>query len=630
MTVSRGVGLPRTSGARVELPPARYFATLGELAENYGGTSNVMFHRSNVIATHAGSPVEILVFGHVRDYAALDREMHADGRLVEGVSFRSMWTDLAQMDHGTDGRSRRGLRALLGARGRRGAVDDDFPGFVPLNDRTADKTIRGEGVAIRRLRKGSDGSNLQIDMLRADGSIIVSDRRDAPGSRQHSLVLCDGQGRPVREFPSLPALRRFWLDEVIGGDQAVLFSDTFGIAGFTHTYKRPNVVVVQTFHNQHLRHGQPGPLGYTEKRYLPFLSNIDDFDATVYLTERQRDDIDLLMGPAPNRHVVPNSRSAAVDNPEGDRQRTKGVLVGRLVAGKQVGHAVEAIVRANAGLDKVASLDIYGEGPERSAIERRVSELGARTVRLHGHVPGVAARFGEATFSVLTSRSESMPLVLVESMAHGCIPIAYDVRYGPRDIITDGVDGFLVAPGDVDGVARSIVRLQEMGNDELVAMRAAALHRAADFSDEAVLQRWAQVISAAVSTKVPPEALTITHHTTRLSEEAGGVSVEVDLTLDRLLRSPRAHLVLTGRADPALTRVECELTKIDRFCWKARGRIDAEALGWVTRGILDVGLDVHDDAGRASRRLTAPPGHHLFGPFDAYPTKYGNLSIKRG
>ena len=33
--------------------------------------------------------------------------------------------------------------------------------------------------------------------------------------------------------------------------------------------------------------------------------------------------------------------------------------------------------------------------------------------------------------------------MLVESMASGCIPIAYDIDYGPSDIITDGVDGFL-------------------------------------------------------------------------------------------------------------------------------------------------------------------------------------------
>src|SRR5699024_9738621 len=81
-----------------EFPKARYFATLGELAEDYGGTTNVLFHRSNVIAEHSGQPITILVFGPRRDYAEIDRKMHSTGHLHENVHFRSMWAELATLD----------------------------------------------------------------------------------------------------------------------------------------------------------------------------------------------------------------------------------------------------------------------------------------------------------------------------------------------------------------------------------------------------------------------------------------------------------------------------------------------------------------------------------------------------
>ena len=48
--------------------------------------------------------------------------------------------------------------------------------------------------------------------------------------------------------------------------------------------------------------------------------------------------------------------------------------------------------------------------------------------------------FSKASFSLLTSSAEGLPGVLIESMGRGCIPISYDLPYGPSDIITHGVD----------------------------------------------------------------------------------------------------------------------------------------------------------------------------------------------
>lgn len=599
-------------------PDGRYFASLGELAKNYGGTSSVVFHRSKTFVEQTGHSVDILTFGHLRDYQVLTEEMLSDGRFVPGMRFRNMWAELSAM-HPAGSRVERG----------------EFPDFSPLNDSTASEVIRGRGVPLRRFRKSDSTVNLQIDMCRSDGSVIVSDRRDlttSAGKPRNSLILCDAESRPVKEFQSIMELRNYWLDSVVGDDLAFLFSDTFGIAGFTHQYKRKNVVLIQTFHNNHLRHGTRGQIGYTENRYLPFLGNIDDFDATVVLTTRQKHDLDALMGPSPQRWVVPNSRAVGSSG-NGSRDRSRGMSVGRLVAGKQIDHAIHAVVAANERLVTPVHLDIYGEGTARSTIEQTVAEVGTGDISLVGHDPTAADHFALASFSLLTSRSEAMPLVLAESMSRGCIPIAYDIAYGPGEIITDGVDGFLVEPDDIAALTETIVKLQTMDEADLDSLRRAARSRAHDFSDAAVAERWGEVLRETLEHRREPEVLAVSGCVTSVEASDHSLVFSASFNTSRLVHAPRAHLVLRSRSEPMLTRLECAIDSAEADRYTVSTVIQEDRISWVNRGIIDAHLEVHDESGRAARRLPAPPrlrdGEKLsFSDFTVYATKYGSLSFK--
>lgn len=594
-------------------PSVRYFAVMGELAENYAGTTSVLFHRSNAIATEIRQPVEILVFGHVRDYDKLNEVMHGDGRLGSDVKFRSMWNDLAVLEN----------KKVPAA---------SFPAFSPLDAASTDEVIHGEGVAIRRFRKAEDGKNLQIDLLRPDASIIVSDRRDAPVAdhrKSRSIILCDQESQPVLEFSSMNALRYYWLDYVIGHEQAVLFSDTLGMAGITHSYRRSNVAVIQTFHNLHLRHDTIGALGYTGAESLPLLQHIDDFDATVFLSERHLSDVNSLMGPSPKRRVIPNSRSTVSLPTDQPRPRTTGIMLSQLNGRKQPDHAVEAVVIANSRLSNSVSLDIYGQGKEEETLRSTIERLGASTVHLRGYDSKAAEKFVESSFSLLTSRSEALPLVLVESMASGCIPIAYDVRYGPRDIITDGVDGFLVPPNDTDALADTIVRLQTMNDDSIALMRENAIKRAQDFSDATVLKQWASLIQDTLSAKVSPSPIKIAVNSSTHLCRDDEMTIRSEFTAQRELINLRGSITLLGRKDPAIIRVAGTLTPEGGTRFSLTTRIGHDQIEWFTRGILDANLDIYDQAGHASVRLRSDCDAQTFGKFSAYPTAHGNLSLKR-
>jgi glycosyltransferase involved in cell wall biosynthesis len=100
---------------------------------------------------------------------------------------------------------------------------------------------------------------------------------------------------------------------------------------------------------------------------------------------------------------------------------------------------------------------IAGEGSERASIEALIRDLDlGGEVQLAGHVSRqqLDAYYAGADLTVLTSRSEGIPLVLMEAMAHGR-PVLAPAITGIPELVLDGKNGFLYRPGSLeDFVAR--------------------------------------------------------------------------------------------------------------------------------------------------------------------------------
>jgi glycosyltransferase involved in cell wall biosynthesis len=161
--------------------------------------------------------------------------------------------------------------------------------------------------------------------------------------------------------------------------------------------------------------------------------------------------------PAAKVHVIHNgvevSRYRAASGPV-----DSAVAVGRLAHVKGFDVLVEAVALVRQILPRF-SLRIVGEGPERPALERRIAELhldGA--VELIGYKEDPSAYFEEAGLYVLSSRSEGIPLTLLEAMACG-LPIVATRAGGVAEIVGDGQEALLVRPGDAPALAAAIVRL---------------------------------------------------------------------------------------------------------------------------------------------------------------------------
>lgn len=135
---------------------------------------------------------------------------------------------------------------------------------------------------------------------------------------------------------------------------------------------------------------------------------------------------------------------------------------------KRIGDLVEVFARVAAEVP--ARLVLIGDGPERSAAEARLHELGlAERVRFLGMQERFADLLARADVFVLPSEEESFGLAALEAQACG-VPVVGSETGGLAEVIADGETGLLAPVGAVDvltghvlGLARDPERRREMG-----------------------------------------------------------------------------------------------------------------------------------------------------------------------
>jgi poly(glycerol-phosphate) alpha-glucosyltransferase len=279
------------------------------------------------------------------------------------------------------------------------------------------------------------------------------------------VTVYDGAGRIAGILDGFGALYRAWLDHVVAGVRAgdparpvVVLCESRQLGELLAGWDDPDVRLVHALHTIHLEppYTPDAPVNGLWSRWFDLAER---FDAVLWLTDAQRADAQRRFGLDGVHVVVPHGVPAAASVvPPADRDQGRVVMLNRLAAGKRIDHAVRAF---GAVLEAVpgATLDIYGEGPEREALQRLIDELGLSAhVVLHGGTDEPEQVLDEASALLFTSAFEGQGLAVVEALAHGCPVVSYDVRYGPREALAAG-GGILVPDGDVVALGAALARV---------------------------------------------------------------------------------------------------------------------------------------------------------------------------
>ena len=197
--------------------------------------------------------------------------------------------------------------------------------------------------------------------------------------------------------------------------------------------------------------------------------------------------------------VIPNPISThPVQESTLDSKRI--IAIGRLVYEKNFTSLIRAfayVVERHPGW----KLDIIGEGPERQLLEKQIvcSSL-ENCVFLHGTQTDLPDWFIKSSIFVMTSHYEGLPLVLLEAINYGLPVVSYSFSCGPKDVITDGLNGYLVPRYDEKALAERICQLIEDDNLRR-RMGAAAAERAKDYSTEKIIEMWMSLFKELTSLK---------------------------------------------------------------------------------------------------------------------------------
>lgn len=191
--------------------------------------------------------------------------------------------------------------------------------------------------------------------------------------------------------------------------------------------------------------------------------------------------------------VIPNSTPFVKET--SSLLENKFIAIGRLSHQKSFDKMIRIFKEFSLNFNEW-KLEIYGDGDEKSKLENLITNLNLKDkVSLNKFSDNIRDVYLNASALLLTSIYEGLPMVLLEAQSYGLPIISYDCDTGPRDVVINGKNGFLI---DMDNtsefihamsiIATNINLRKQLGqNAKLDSIR---------FSEDVIYDQWIKLINS--------------------------------------------------------------------------------------------------------------------------------------
>lgn len=290
-----------------------------------------------------------------------------------------------------------------------------------------------------------------------------------------------------KQFSNNVEFCSYFLDRLVKDDNdSIMICD--GPGSFpkmlnTNHKKAKKFSVIHTNHHKNFDNS-----GAKKKHEDNILKKADLIDGVIVLTEGQKKDI-IKEYDIKNLHVISNFIDIKSDNLNNKHHKVVG-QVSRLVPLKGLNYLLEVAGKI-VKIDNSIEFHIYGDGPERANLEQMIREKQLQhNVKMFGYTKEPLEKIKDFGCVVSTSQVEAQPLSITEAMLQRKPVVAFDIKYGPSDLIKDGENGYLIENKDIESMAEKVFEI--INNEELANQLGenARNNTVRLFSPEKIMDQW--------------------------------------------------------------------------------------------------------------------------------------------
>jgi glycosyltransferase involved in cell wall biosynthesis len=231
----------------------------------------------------------------------------------------------------------------------------------------------------------------------------------------------------------------------------VIVIQVWGMQWIEPLLYRKNIKIIGQSHESYIA----AKNSHRYKRLLRYYRQVSKF---LLLTQKDADHFENLG--FSNVGVMYNPSPFRQSNNSDKLYANKTIVsTGRLVDDKGFDVLIESFSRVAKDLPEW-KLHIYGDGPSKKYLSNLIGILGMeKQIFLKGQTKDIEGALSSASFFVLSSKAEGLPMSLIEAQSCGLPCISTDCAPGIREIINEYKDGFVTPVGDIPLIARHIKRL---------------------------------------------------------------------------------------------------------------------------------------------------------------------------
>ena len=222
---------------------------------------------------------------------------------------------------------------------------------------------------------------------------------------------------------------------------------------------------------------------------------VSKLDALVVLTSQDKEDWEHLL-PV---YVIPNSYPFYPEYPS-TCENKQAIIVGRYNSAKGYNYLIDAWREVhNSHPDWI--INIFGSGEYEERVRKQINDYGLQdVVIMNNPTDHIMEEYLKSSIYVMSSVFEGFAMVLLEAMACGIPCVSFDCPYGPRNVVRDGEDGFLVDYLNSNALAEKICKLIE-DKDLRKQMGQNGRRNVMRFSRETIMPQWMSLFESITKNK---------------------------------------------------------------------------------------------------------------------------------